>query len=87
MKDVRGLNRDPSFVRRYVVDLNIPAAELLRYYRGAASAVVAHDRYGQRLQFPAAALRPFVTAAGVHGRFLLEVDEHSRLERLLRDPG
>jgi len=71
-------------VRRYVVDLNIPADELLRYYRGAASSVVAHDRYGQRLQFPAAALRRFVTAGGVRGRFALVVDERSRLTDIER---
>lgn len=66
-------------MRRYVVDLAIPAAELLRYYRGGASAVLAHDRHGRRVRFPAAALRPFVAPAGVHGRFELEVDAHSRL--------
>ena len=71
-------------MRRYVVELNIPADELLRYYRGAASSVVAHDRYGQRLQFPAAALRRFVTAGGVRGRFALTVDEGNRLTGLER---
>lgn len=66
-------------MRRYVVDLSIPAEELLRYYRGTASSVVAYDRYNRRLQFPAASLRPFVTPAGVHGRFVLEVDPDHRL--------
>ncbi len=71
-------------MRRYLVDLSIPAAELLRYYRGSASAVIAHDRYGRLLKFPATALRPFVTAGGVHGRFELEVDDANRLQRLTR---
>lgn len=71
-------------MRRYIVELNIPTDELLRYYRGAASSVVAHDRYGQRLQFPAVALRRFVTAGGVRGRFALTVNEHNRLTRLER---
>lgn len=69
-------------MRRYVVDLSIPAEELLRYYRGTASCVVACDRYNRRLQFPAASLRPFVTSAGVHGRFILEVDPENRLRSL-----
>tara|TARA_Y100001933_G_scaffold213400_1_gene218984 strand:- start:3048 stop:3266 length:219 start_codon:yes stop_codon:yes gene_type:complete len=71
-------------MRRYEVELNIPADEMLRYYRGGASSVVARDRYGRRLQFPAVALRPFVTAAGVRGRFVLHVDDANRLERLER---
>jgi hypothetical protein len=69
-------------VRRYEVDLNIPAAELLRYYRGVASAVVTTDRYGRSIRFPASALRPFVTGTGVHGRFLLSVDDHNRLRQI-----
>ena len=71
-------------MRRYEVELNIPADEMLRYYRGGASSVVARDRYGRRLQFPAVALRPFVPAAGVRGRFVLHVDDANRLERLER---
>lgn len=66
-------------MRRYVVDLSIPAAELLRYYSGAAGSVVAYDSCNRRLRFPAAVLRPFVTAAGVHGRFVFEVDAGNRL--------
>lgn len=69
-------------MRRYVVDLKIPASELLRYYQGAASAVAAHDQYGRRVQFPAAALRPFVSGAGVYGRFVLEVNDDNRLQRI-----
>jgi hypothetical protein len=79
---IRGLKPGLSFVRRYVVDLSIPAEELLRYYRGTASSVVAYDQYNRRLQFPAAGLRPFVTSAGVHGRFVLEVDRDNRLRSL-----
>ncbi|MEQ8861072.1 MAG: DUF2835 domain-containing protein [Pseudomonadales bacterium] len=71
-------------MRRYVVDLNIPASELLRYYRGSAAVVIARDRYGRRVRFPAAVLRPFVTTAGVYGRFELEVDAANRLERMVR---
>lgn len=71
-------------MRRYLVDLDIPSEELLRYYRGAASAVVARDQYGRRVQFPAAALRPFVTTAGVRGRFVLEVGDDHRLRDIRR---
>jgi hypothetical protein len=73
-------------VARYRVDLHIPAAELLRYYRGEAATVVAWDACNRRVQFPAAALRPFVSAAGVYGTFVLHVDEHNRLQRIEREP-
>lgn len=66
-------------MRRYVVDLAIPTAELLRYYRGTAGAVAAWDQYGRRVRFPASALRPYVTPGGVHGRFALTVDAANRL--------
>lgn len=73
-------------MRRYVVDLAISADELLRYYRGAASSVVASDRGGRRVQFPAAALRPFVSASGVRGTFVLTVTAENRLQSLERLP-
>lgn len=71
-------------MRRFEVELNIPADELLRYYRGTAGSVFARDRYGRRLQFPAVVLRPFVTSGGVRGRFVLHVNDANRLERVER---
>lgn len=64
----------------YVVDLAIPADEFRRLYAGTAHAVVARDRLsGRSVRFPASRLRPFVTPAGVHGRFELQVTEDQRL--------
>ena len=71
-------------MRQYLVDLRIPASELLRYYRGSAASVSATDRYGRRLQFPAQALRPFVDRDGVHGTFSLQVDAENRLRSIQR---
>ena len=65
--------------KRYVVDLSIPPEELLRYYRGGVTGVVGRARSGQRLRFPVARLRPFVTRHGVQGVFVLEVDGGHRL--------
>ncbi|MEZ5560387.1 MAG: DUF2835 domain-containing protein [Pseudomonadales bacterium] len=71
-------------MRRYEFDLCIPADELLRYYRGSAASVQAIDRYGRRLRFPAAALRPFVSGGGVRGTFVMVVGEDNRLKELAR---
>ncbi len=71
-------------MHRYEVDLHIPAEELQRYYQGAASAVAAVDRHGRSIRFPASVLRPFVTRAGIHGRFCLQVDAGNRLRGIVR---
>ena len=69
---------------RYVIDLQIPKDELLRYYRGAARGVNARARSGQRVQFPAQVLRPFVGHDGVCGTFVLRVDGANRLTGIQR---
>jgi hypothetical protein len=71
-------------VRQYILDLNIPSSELLRYYRGSASSVTALDRNGRRVQFPAQVLRPFVGRDGVQGTFTLWVGAGNRLQNIQR---
>ena len=61
------------------VELVIDAAELLRYYRGEVKEVLARARDGRAVCFPVQALRPFVTAAGVRGRFRIHFDAAQRL--------
>lgn len=64
--------------------LHIPPDELARFYQGAASSVIARAEDGRNVQFPANALRPFVTRSGVHGRFELELGAGQRLRALRR---
>ena len=66
------------------VDLAIPAAALLRLYRGEVREVVARARDGRVLRFPVAALRPFVSRDGVHGRFRIRCDAGQRLAGIER---
>ena len=66
------------------VDLAIPAAELLRLYRGEVREVVARARDGRVLRFPVSALRPFVSRDGVHGRFRIRCDAAQRLAGIER---
>lgn len=47
-------------------------------------AVVITLANGQRLQFPAESLRPFVTHDGVHGEFVLRVDANNKLQTIER---
>ena len=63
----------------YEVSLNISAVDFERLYRGQASTVLARAADGRSIQFPARALRPFVTAAGIRGWFAIETDQANRL--------
>ena len=69
-----------------MIDLQIPHDELMRYYRGSAQGVIARARNGQRVQFPARALRRFVSYNGVCGSFELHVDAANRLRAIHRLP-
>jgi hypothetical protein len=68
----------------YRFHLAIPAEDYLAYYEGAAQQVVVTLATGQRLQFPADSLRPFVSHEGVHGEFVLRVDANNKLQALER---
>jgi hypothetical protein len=63
----------------YIVPLNISADAYQRMYSGDARNVVAHDREGRKIQFPASSLRPFVTHNGISGTFIIRVDQHNKL--------
>jgi hypothetical protein len=66
-------------VQEYIVELAIDRQELQRLYQGRAQVVITRDTLGRCIQFPAAALRPFVSHAGVHGRFNIRVGADHRL--------
>jgi len=62
--------------------LNIANEEYLRYYRGSAHNVLVMTWQGKKVQFPASALRPFVTNKGIQGHFVLVMDENNKLVEL-----
>jgi uncharacterized protein YqjF (DUF2071 family) len=68
----------------YTVTLNISAEAYQRMYRGEAHNVIARDAKGRSVQFPALSLRKFVTSEGVHGTFLIRVDDNHRLVDIQR---
>ena len=68
----------------YRFRLAISAEDYLAYYQGAVRQVVTTLANGQRLQFPADSLRPFVTREGVHGEFVLRVNAQNKLQGLER---
>ena len=67
-----------------VVDLNIPAEEFLRWYKGGVKVVNAVARDGRRVQFPADSLQPFVQHSGIQGTFAIHFDANNKLQRVER---
>lgn len=64
--------------------LKISQQEFLRYYQGQARQVLVHSYDGRRVQFPASALRPFITRTGIDGEFVLVVNDQHKLVELKR---
>jgi Protein of unknown function (DUF2835) len=73
------MRKDHMTEREFIVRLNITAPSYERLYRGEARTVVTRDAQGRRVQFPAAALRRFVTREGISGVFVIRVDAHNKL--------
>lgn len=71
-------------MNRYVFQLHITSAAYLDYYRGTARHVVARSVTGQNVQFPASLLQSFITIEGIHGVFVLTVDENNKCVSLQR---
>lgn len=68
----------------YHFSLNISAADYLKYYQGNVQSVVVRTYQGLRVKFPASALRPYVSEAGVHGQFALLTDANNKMRDLRR---
>lgn len=59
--------------------LNISADKYKAYYQGQVQAIQVQSHDGRSIRFPANAIRQFVTADGVRGEFVMEVDANNKL--------
>ena len=64
--------------------LNISRKEALRYYEGTVRAVIVTASTGQRVQFPAEHIRPFIESNGIQGHFEIKFDDDHKLMGLKR---
>jgi hypothetical protein len=71
-------------LRSIVVQLHITADEFQRLYAGNVKEVSALSTQGQRVRFPAAILRPYVTHAGIAGTFAIYFSDENRFQRIER---
>jgi len=71
-------------VKRFEFVLSISSQQYLAYYRGSVRQVLAQSTTGATVQFPAALLTPFVTSAGISGRFVLTCEDSGKGAELRR---
>ncbi len=58
--------------------LHLTADEYLQFYEGVAKAIQVRSRCGKTIQFPAEKMREFVLQDGVHGTFIIQLDEQNK---------
>jgi hypothetical protein len=68
--------------KQFYFSLKISQQQYLQYYQGTANAVRVVSETGQKVQFPAVRLRPFLTHTGIHGRFCLTIDKDNHFTNL-----
>ena len=68
----------------FFIQLDISASEFHHYYAQNINSVSTISHNGQRIQFPASVLQPFVTHSGVQGQFKIIIDENAKLKSILR---
>lgn len=59
--------------------LHLSAEEYLQYYEGLAKFIQVRSRCGKVLQFPADKMREFVLKEGVHGTFIMQLDNNNKV--------
>lgn len=64
--------------------LHLSAEEYLQYYEGVISAIQVKSFCGKIIQFPADKMRSFVLKDGVHGTFIIQLDNNSKLLSIRR---
>ncbi len=64
--------------------LNVSREQALRYYKGLAKVVIVTTHTGQKLQFPAQHIRPFIDHDGIQGQFYIQFDSSNKLMKLDR---
>ncbi len=64
--------------------LNVSREQALLYYQGIARAVIVTTVNGQKLQFPAEHIRPFIDQNGIQGNFRIQFDGDNKLIGLSR---
>ena len=68
----------------YTFSITIDREEYLRYYAGTASSVRTRTHQGVVIEFPANALKPWITHSGIAGTFSITMNEENKLVEIKR---
>lgn len=58
--------------------LHLSAEEYLQFYEGLANAIQVRSVCGKTIRFPADKMRDFVLKNGVHGTFIMQMDNKNK---------
>lgn len=67
---------------RFFIELS--DQEYLNYYAGDATSVQVKTEDGLIIQFPASALKPWITHNGIYGYFMIKFDKNHKLIELTK---
>lgn len=59
--------------------LDLGHDDVLAYYQGHYQVISALTTEGLRIEFPASAIKPYVSHDGIHGLFAIEFDDNHKL--------
>lgn len=68
----------------YEFNLHLSAEEYLQYYEGVAKAIQVRTTCGKTIQFTAEKMRNFVLQDGVHGTFIIKLDNENKFISIKR---
>ena len=66
----------------FYIQLDISTQEFQNYYSNNINSVIAMSHDGRKVQFPANLLQPFVSHAGIQGKFKLIVSDNSKFKSI-----
>ena len=62
----------------YQFTLHISTEEYLQFYEGLAKSIQVTSHCGKIIQFPAEKMREFILNEGVHGHFVISLDNNNK---------
>jgi len=68
----------------FTFSMKLSSDEYQRYYSGTVRNIIVKTHQGVSVQFPASAVRNFVTNDGVNGNFVITMDSNNKLISLQR---
>ncbi|WP_087017843.1 DUF2835 family protein [Thaumasiovibrio subtropicus] len=71
-------------MKAYTFRISISYHLFMQHYNGVAKTVLIECEQGLRLQLPATRFRPYLTHAGINGRFRIIIDENNRIKQMDR---